>query len=183
MIFLDQPVNVGYSYTEGTEVLTTAEAAKDIYAFLQLFFKTYPEYSHNEFNIAGESYAGTYIPNFASYIHEQTKKVEKGDTDMILAEEDHAPINLKSVLIGNGLTDPYIQFASVPEYSCAPSEHAFIDDNTCTSLRNKVPTCQRLQKYCYDNPSRFTCECIWKSWLAVTIAYVRVTIHQACPLL
>ena len=24
-------------------------------------------------------------------------------------------------------------------------------------LRNKVSTCQRLETYCYDNPSRFTC--------------------------
>ena len=24
-------------------------------------------------------------------------------------------------------------------------------------MRNKVSTCQRLETYCYDNPSRFTC--------------------------
>lgn len=29
MIFLDQPVNVGYSYTEGGNVVTTPDAAKD----------------------------------------------------------------------------------------------------------------------------------------------------------
>jgi cathepsin A (carboxypeptidase C) len=126
MIFLDQPVNVGYSYTEGQQVLTTPEASKDVYAFLQLFMKTFPEYSSQEFNIAGESYAGTYIPNFASHIFEEQKKLDT-------AKSDHARINLKSVLIGNGLSDPYYQFASVPEYACAPSKHAFVDESQCTT--------------------------------------------------
>ena len=45
MLFLDQPVQVGYSYTEGPAVVTTADSAKDFYAFLQLFMKSYPEYS------------------------------------------------------------------------------------------------------------------------------------------
>lgn len=65
MIFLDQPVQVGYSYTEGPAVVTTADASKDVYAFLQLFMKSFPEYSALEFNIAGESYAGHYIPKSA----------------------------------------------------------------------------------------------------------------------
>jgi cathepsin A (carboxypeptidase C) len=159
MIFLDQPVNVGYSYTEGSQVLTTPEAAVDVYAFLQLFMKSFPDWSKQEFNIAGESYGGHYIPNFASYIHEQKTKVEQGVAELTtLAKEEHAPINLKSILIGNGLTDPYTQFASVPEYACAPSKYAFVDESSCTSIKNKVPTCQRLQSYCYDSPSRFSCK-------------------------
>lgn len=158
MIFLDQPVNVGFSYTEGKQVLTTPDAAVDVYAFLQLFMKSFPEYSTQDFNIAGESYGGHYIPNFASYIHERKVKVENGDKSLtVQAKESHLPINLKSILIGNGLTEPYTQFASVPEYACAPSEHAFLDESSCTSMRTKVPTCQRLQSYCYDSPSRFTC--------------------------
>lgn len=63
MIFLDQPVQVGFSYSEGSNVNTTPDAAKDFYAFLQLFMKTYPQYSGNEFNIAAESYGGHYVPN------------------------------------------------------------------------------------------------------------------------
>lgn len=161
MIFLDQPVNVGFSYTEGKQVLTTPDAAVDVYAFLQLFMKSFPDWSHQEFNIAGESYGGHYIPNFASYIHERKVKVEAGDEALtVQAKETHLPINLKSILIGNGLTEPFTQFASVPEYACAPSEHAFLDESSCTSMRTKVPTCQRLQSYCYDSPSRFTCECL-----------------------
>lgn len=133
MIFLDQPVAVGYSYTEGPNVVTTPDAAKDVYAFLQLFMKSFPEYSNLDFNIAGESYGGTYIPQFAGYIHDQAQKVRDGNKALTtMAKESHAEINLKSVLIGNGLTDPYYQFASIPEYAC-DSEHAFLEESQCTT--------------------------------------------------
>ncbi|MCQ6513304.1 S10 family peptidase, partial [Vibrio parahaemolyticus] len=64
VIFLDQPVNVGYSYSGGS-VSNTVAAGKDIYALLTLFFHQFPEYAKQDFHIAGESYAGHYIPVFA----------------------------------------------------------------------------------------------------------------------
>jgi cathepsin A (carboxypeptidase C) len=65
VIFLDQPINVGYSYGDDS-VSDTVAAGKDVYALLVLFFKQFPEYKDLEFHIAGESYAGHYIPVFAS---------------------------------------------------------------------------------------------------------------------
>ena len=44
VIFLDQPVNVGYSYS-GNTVSNTIAAGKDVYALLTLFFKQFPEYA------------------------------------------------------------------------------------------------------------------------------------------
>ena len=64
VIFLDQPVNVGYSYGDAS-VSDTVAASKDVYALLVLFFKQFPEYAKLDFHIAGESYAGHYIPVFA----------------------------------------------------------------------------------------------------------------------
>ena len=93
MIFLDQPVNVGYSYSGGS-VSNTVAAGKDVYALLTLFFKQFPEYAKQDFHIAGESYAGHYIPVFTSEILSHKKR----------------NINFKSVLIGNGLTDGYTQY-------------------------------------------------------------------------
>lgn len=60
MIFLDQPLNVGYSYGSGGASNTDA-AAKDVYAFLQLFFKEFPKYSDLDFHISGESYAVSFF--------------------------------------------------------------------------------------------------------------------------
>jgi hypothetical protein len=58
------------------------------YAFvLQEFFKLYPEYAKNEFYLAGESYAGQYVPNIAHHI---------------LQTPAHSNLNLKGIAVGNG---------------------------------------------------------------------------------
>lgn len=67
-----QPVNVGYSYSEGSTINNTPDAAegehhalslvfelvltsgKDVYAFLQLFMGRFDEYSKLPFHIAAE---------------------------------------------------------------------------------------------------------------------------------
>ena len=114
----------------------------------------FPQYKSVPFHIAAESYGGHYAPQFASYIHTQNLAIAAASA---LAPIPHKHIPLASVLIGNGLTEPYTQFATVPEYACAPSPTAIFDEATCTSIRSKVGTCQRLQQFCYSSPSRFTC--------------------------
>lgn len=66
VIFLDQPVNVGFSYSD-SEVSSTQAAGKDVYAFLTMFFDQFPEYGKQDFHISGESYAGYLTPNFPAY--------------------------------------------------------------------------------------------------------------------
>ncbi|KAI5475030.1 threonyl-trna synthetase [Pseudohyphozyma bogoriensis] len=146
MIFLDQPVQVGYSWG-GKSINNSPDSAKDVYAFMQLFYEKFPKWINNDFHVSGESYAGTYIPHIGSTIHEYNKAPPT-------TSSVHIP--LKSLLIGNGLTDSYTQFASIPEYAC-DSKFAIFDDATCDSIRGKVPTCQKLTQYCYSAPSRFTC--------------------------
>ena len=154
MIFLDQPVNVGYSYSDdGSSVSTSPVAAEDVYAFLQLFLARYPEYDSAPFHLAAESYGGTYAPNIASVIHKQNKKTS-------LRPVPHVKhINLASVILANGITDPYTQMATVPEFACDGPYAVYDDPNgpQCTSLRSKVPTCQRLIQSCYSFESRLTC--------------------------
>ncbi|KAH0584572.1 hypothetical protein H2248_010105 [Termitomyces sp. 'cryptogamus'] len=154
IIFLDQPVNVGYSYADdGTTVSTSPVAGKDVYAFLQLFLNRFPEYSTQPFHIAAESYGGTYAPNFANVIYKENKRVDFAPVPQL------KHINLASVVLANGLTDPYIQFASIPDYVCEGPYPLYDDPNgpECQALRAKIPTCQRLIKACYNFDSRFTC--------------------------
>lgn len=57
MIFLDQPVNVGYSYSnDGSRMENSIVSAEDVYAFLPLFLKRHPRYSKTPFHVAAESY-------------------------------------------------------------------------------------------------------------------------------
>jgi len=66
--------------------------------FFVKFFEKYPKYRNLEFFIAGESYAGKYVPTMANVILELNKK--------------HTPaINLKGIAVGNGVIAPYYQTA------------------------------------------------------------------------
>ncbi|KAG8993533.1 hypothetical protein FRB94_010711 [Tulasnella sp. JGI-2019a] len=154
MIFLDQPVNVGYSYSEHSKINNTPAAAEDVYVFLQLFLARYKEYDSAPFSIAAESYGGHYAPHIASTIHKHNKEIKLSRSDARTKR-----INLSSILIGNGLTEPKTQMGTVPKQAC-DGPYPIYDDPEgpeCTSLRSKVPTCQRLIQSCYDYNSRFTC--------------------------
>lgn len=112
MIFLDSPVQVGYSYG-GKSVSNSQDTAQDIYAFMQLFYHKFPKFAKSDFAVTGESYAGTYIPNIGSVIHK---------ANLSPPTPNALPIPLKSLLIGNGLTDALTQFPAIPDHACAPSK-------------------------------------------------------------
>lgn len=163
VIFLDQPVGVGFSYSDapdGMGVDNSPAAAADVYAFLTLFVGKFSKYRKNPFHISGESYAGTYLPNIAHVIHENNKKLQAGevvstspDDSVALRPVPKLPVlNFKSVLIGNGLTEAATQFSSVPEYAC-DSKYAVYDDpqgSECTSLRSKMDRCRKVAETCYN---------------------------------
>jgi cathepsin A (carboxypeptidase C) len=141
VIFLDQPINVGYSYGRG-KVSTTLDAGKDVYALMSLFFEQFPEYAEQDFHIAGESYGGHYVPAFSSEI---------------LAHKDRN-INLKSIMVGNGLTDGYTQYEYYRPMACGEGGYpAVLDESQCQSMDNALPRCQSLIKSCYDSQSAWTC--------------------------
>ncbi|KAK4190436.1 putative carboxypeptidase Y precursor [Podospora australis] len=141
VIFLDQPVNVGYSYS-GSSVSNTIAAGKDVYALLTLFFHQFPEYAKQDFHIAGESYAGHYIPVFASEI----------------LSHKNRNINLKSLLIGNGLTDGLTQYEHYRPMACGKGGYpAVLDESECRSMDNALPRCQSLIQNCYDSGSVWSC--------------------------
>lgn len=97
IFFVDEPVNVGFSQAKNGQVVGTAEeAGQDIAAFVSIFFDTFKEFEGREFHMAGESYGGRYLPVFASAIYDNNKA-------LVAAKKE--PINLQSVMIGNGMTD------------------------------------------------------------------------------
>jgi carboxypeptidase C (cathepsin A) len=96
---------------------------------------------------------GTYGPHIASIIHKENKALALAPIPSL------KKINLASLILANGLTDPYIQMGSVADYACEGPYPVYDDPEgaECTALRNKIPTCQRLIKSCYNFNSRFTC--------------------------
>lgn len=92
---MESPINVGFSYGPGDYNQSDATTAAFNLRALQEFFNRFEGVRNNEFYIAGESYAGVYIPTLAHQIN-----LYNAD-----ASSDKK-INLKGIMIGNGCTDP-----------------------------------------------------------------------------
>ncbi|KAH9005727.1 serine carboxypeptidase [Lactarius hatsudake] len=70
IIFLDQPVGVGYSYSSDGSTISTSPAAA-----LDLFITRFHKYARLPFHLAAESYGGTFAPNIASVIYKKNKEL------------------------------------------------------------------------------------------------------------
>ncbi|KAL3211801.1 hypothetical protein MRX96_036276, partial [Rhipicephalus microplus] len=95
VLYVDQPVGTGFSFTESERgyARDMRHVGRDMLEFLEQFFTVFGHLSSNPFYIAGESYAGKYVPAVAAAIHRNPNKLK-------------VPINLQGVAMGNGFTDP-----------------------------------------------------------------------------
>ncbi|KAJ3532606.1 hypothetical protein NMY22_g7675 [Coprinellus aureogranulatus] len=160
IFFIDQPIGVGFSYADYGEYVanlmvlnqaTTEDAAKDIAAFVHVFFEHFKKFQGRAFHMAGESYGGRYIPVFAAAVYDQNR---------LLVQQGLAPINLTSVMIGNGLTDFFTMSASYYDMACTPASVApILDIQTCVRMKQAVPRCNKLLKEgCVDIYDEFSCQ-------------------------
>ncbi|CAA2933752.1 serine carboxypeptidase-like [Olea europaea subsp. europaea] len=135
IIYVDQPIGTGFSYTSDKDDIRTdsQEAAVDFYDFLQAFFEAHPQYARNDFYITGESYAGHYIPAFAD-------RVQKGNNN-----KEGIHINMKGLAIGNGLTDPVIQYKAYTDFALSMK---LITQSDYDSLNQLVPQCMQGIELC-----------------------------------
>ncbi|KAJ7935823.1 alpha/beta-hydrolase [Mycena leptocephala] len=110
MLFIDQPVGVGFSH--GTEsVGSSQDAAADIWSFLQIFLKDsrFSKLATNDLAIWTESYGGHYGPTFAAYFLSQNTAISAGKVTGL-------HLNLKTLGIGNGLTVTPRQPTALSQY-------------------------------------------------------------------
>ncbi|KAJ7499907.1 serine carboxypeptidase [Mycena latifolia] len=163
IFFVDQPIGVGFSYAEyGETVSTTEEAAKDIAAFVAIFFAHFNKFQGRGFHLAGESYAGRYLPVFAAAIYDQNPSLVKAGLPLV---------NLTSVIIGNGLTDWATLSPSWYEIQCTPASHAPIQDiQTCVQMKARISRCKKWTKEsCQDQFDLINCnaatEFCWASFM------------------
>ncbi|XP_062100195.1 serine carboxypeptidase 1-like [Humulus lupulus] len=98
VIFLESPAGVGFSYTNtSSDVYNFGDnrTAVDSYIFLVKWLDRFPEYKTRDLFIAGESYAGHYVPQLAYTILSFNKQTYRQNTI----------INLKGIAIGNAWID------------------------------------------------------------------------------
>lgn len=141
VIFLDQPVNVGFSWSS-RRVRDSYASAEDVYVFLNLLFEELPEYTGKEFHISGESYAGHYLPTIGAEIVRHPER----------------NFNLTSVLIGNGITDTLNQVNGTVNMICGNGGYpSVVPPAKCDELYSKVPRAMELIEACYDTESFLVC--------------------------
>lgn len=120
VIYIDNPVGSGYSFTDdGGYAQNETAVGNDLYNALVQFFQLFPDLQKNEFYVTGESYAGKYVPavSYAIYKNNPTAKVK---------------INFQGLAIGNGLSDPEHQL----KYSDYLYQLGLIDLNTKQIVEN-----------------------------------------------
>lgn len=106
IMWIDQPAGVGFSYGDESEYDSTEkEVGDDMYHFLQEFLTAHPEYQRQGFHVFGESYGGHYVPAVASRIFQGNQDLSPSDVH----------INLAGIGIGNGLTNPEVQYQYYPK--------------------------------------------------------------------
>ncbi|CAI0411707.1 unnamed protein product [Linum tenue] len=129
LLFLDSPAGVGFSYSNTSSDLYEVgdnRTAKDAYKFLTSWLERFPQYKKRPFYIAGESYAGHYIPELSQIIVQKNRRSVNKTTPTI---------NFQGFLLGNPLIDDYHDNVGSHEYWW---NHGLISDQTY----------KQLQKYC-----------------------------------
>jgi cathepsin A (carboxypeptidase C) len=155
LLYVDQPPGTGFS--DGTMDKDEAGVAEDMYNFLQAFFTGFPQYS-TSFFVFGESYAGHYVPAITHRI--------------FVGNNAHTGLNIPLVGlgIGNGLTDPEVQYQYYADMAynstTAPS---VISKSTYTTMKAAIPTCVKAIKSCQSSSS------------ACTLAYTICNLAEVSP--
>lgn len=143
MLYIDQPIGVGYSYGT-TNVKTSSEAAISVYNALQLFYSDnkYKKFIGRDFAIWTESYGGHYGPIMADYFVQMNQNVSQSGNFLI-------PV--KTLGIGNGIVSPLIQYPYYMDYAKSNPYQQLVTDDiiaNATRMYNQEGGCKELITLC-----------------------------------
>jgi len=138
ILFLDQPAGTGFSYGHESDVDSSeGQISTDLYHFMQELVKKYPQYHKSPFYIFGESYAGHFIPAAGARIL-QGNMAKTGEY-----------IAIKGIGVGNGLTDPEIQYPYYPQMAFnSATTPKVVSKPTYTRMKQSIEGCTSLIHRC-----------------------------------
>ncbi|KAJ7197979.1 serine carboxypeptidase [Mycena pura] len=155
VLFIDQPVGVGFSHGT-TSVGTSQAAAADVWTFLQIFLKDsrFSNLAANDLAIWTESHGGHYGPTFAAYFLSQNAAITAGTVSGI-------HLNLKTLGIGDGLTDPISQYPGYITYAGSNPYHPLVSSSVIaranTSWNTPTTGCKARITACNNGGSNSVC--------------------------
>lgn len=147
VIFVDQPVNTGFSYANKS-LTSMKEGSQEFVRFIELFYEKYPELKSNDFHLTGESYAGKYLPLFTHDILERNKKAEGFKIPLKttqIIDPYPSPVTQRTTmhLVGKGLNildQNQLNQISVLEQHCQESVNVDIVDarDKCNTIMDYI---------------------------------------------
>ena len=141
IIWLDQPIGVGFSYGSSPDSGSERVLAGTTYAFLQAWFRQHEERRFNPFFLFGESH---YVPAVAAAIRRGNAAKEQG-----LAAAGIS-IALRGVAIGNGMTDPATQMRSYANFASGANPYGIraVNRTVEAAMRRATPECEARVARC-----------------------------------
>lgn len=128
LIFVDQPMGTGFSSLKNNIFYEDdlIDVSNRFLEFLQKYFELFPEEIERDIILAGESYAGQYIPYFAKSILDRNKNITTSSNNITSNANNPSDnvYNLRNLLIGNGWIDPTTQSLSYLPFAM---ENNFVD--------------------------------------------------------
>lgn len=136
LIFIDQPLGTGFSSRQANDNYDAnlAESSNHLLTFISKYFEIFPsDYDkYDSIILAGESYAGQYIPHLARLMKDSDKFSDK----------------LKALLMGNAWLDPNLQALSYVPFCI---DNGLVnptvqeDENKLSLLLEKQEKCQNVR--------------------------------------
>ncbi|KAL6236112.1 hypothetical protein BDW75DRAFT_123136 [Aspergillus navahoensis] len=129
VLYVDQPVGTGYSTaSEPYPAVDNDVVTSHFYSWLQSFFAYFPHLQSKRVHLMGESWAGIYIPSFASAIVDNQRTF---------------PIDLRSMTIGDGSIGNGAAMASVTIAKFLESQQSIIHipDDILAAFKDASEAC------------------------------------------
>ncbi|CAI0411544.1 unnamed protein product [Linum tenue] len=142
MIYLESPAGVGFSYSTDSSFYNSVNdtiTAHDNLAFLQQWLLKFPQYKNRDLFIAGESYAGHYVPQLAQLI-----------------VESESNLSMRAIAIGNPTLEFDTDFNAEGQFYWS---HGLISEDTY-NFANAACNTSRLRRQAMSRDFSESCKIV-----------------------